>query len=75
MPTSVIGETGRDTQAKACVLAHRDELIQQNRSKFRRVNPGITTSGVDDETAHNSRTWLPTTDRQAARLSPSGTPA
>jgi superfamily II DNA or RNA helicase len=35
------------TQAKACVLAHRDELTEQNRSKFHRVNPAITTSVVD----------------------------
>ncbi|WP_027443838.1 DEAD/DEAH box helicase [Erythrobacter cryptus] len=33
--------------AKACVLAHRDELTAQNRSKFGRVNPRITTSVVD----------------------------
>ncbi|MDD7998738.1 DEAD/DEAH box helicase family protein, partial [Kosakonia radicincitans] len=30
--------------AKACVLAHRDELTAQNRSKFARVNPRIATS-------------------------------
>ena len=29
------------------MLAHRDELTAQNRSKFGRVNPGITTSVVD----------------------------
>ncbi|KND16220.1 helicase [Pannonibacter phragmitetus] len=33
--------------AKACVLAHRDELTAQNREKFGRVNPSITTSVVD----------------------------
>lgn len=33
--------------AKACVLAHRDELTSQNRAKFARVNPGIGTSVVD----------------------------
>jgi len=32
---------------KACILAHRDELTEQNESKFRRVNPGISTSVVD----------------------------
>ena len=33
--------TGRMTGhgAKACVLAHRDELTSQNRAKFARVNP------------------------------------
>ncbi|MCT4332830.1 DEAD/DEAH box helicase [Paracoccus sp. YLB-12] len=33
--------------ARACVLAHRDELTSQNRAKFARVNPGIGTSVVD----------------------------
>ncbi|MFQ5510202.1 MAG: DEAD/DEAH box helicase family protein, partial [Leptospirillia bacterium] len=33
--------------AKACILAHRDELTDQNRQKFRRVNPGIDTSVVN----------------------------
>src|SRR5690606_30026018 len=36
-----------DTDAKAAVLAHRDELTVQNRDKFARVNPDITTSVVD----------------------------
>ena len=47
MISGVIGETVRGTQAKVCVLAHRDELTDQNQAKFRRVNPGITTSVVD----------------------------
>lgn len=42
----LIGDTPRSTGAKACVLAHRDELIAQNRSKFGLVNPRITTSAV-----------------------------
>ena len=29
------------------MLAHRDELTAQNRAKFARVNPAITTSVVD----------------------------
>jgi superfamily II DNA or RNA helicase len=33
--------------AKAAVLAHRDELTDQNRGKFRRVAPGVSTSVVD----------------------------
>lgn len=33
--------------AKACVLAHRDELTAQNRAKFARVNPNVSTSVVD----------------------------
>ena len=36
--------------AKACVLAHRDELTAQNRDKFGRVNPEISTSVVDAAT-------------------------
>ena len=43
----MVGETPKSTGAKACVLAHRDELTAQNRSKFGRVNPKITTSVVD----------------------------
>lgn len=33
--------------AKACILAHRDELTAQNLAKFRRLNPAIATSVVD----------------------------
>ena len=36
-----------DSDAKACVLAHRDELTAQNRDKFGRVNPELTTSVID----------------------------
>ena len=44
--------TGRMTGdgAKACVLAHRDGLTSQNRTKFARVNPDTETSVVDAET-------------------------
>ena len=42
----MVGETP-STDAKVAVLAHRDELTSQNRSKFGRVNPRITTSVVD----------------------------
>lgn len=41
------GEFLAEPDAKACVLAHRDELTAQNRSKFSRVNPGIRTSVFD----------------------------
>ena len=40
-----IGNSG-----KAVVLAHRDELTAQNRTKLHRVNPGISTSVVDAST-------------------------
>ncbi|MBM1222714.1 DEAD/DEAH box helicase [Ponticoccus sp. SC2-23] len=33
--------------AKACVLAHRDELTAQNRAKFQRVVPEASTSVID----------------------------
>lgn len=32
---------------KACVLAHRDELVSQNQDKFTRVNPEISTSLIN----------------------------
>ena len=53
MLSAVAGELIRDTDAKACVLAHRDELTDQNQTKFARVNPAITTSVVDA----NTKSW------------------
>lgn len=50
MLSAVAGEIVRGTQAKACVLAHRDELTDQNRTKFSRVNPGVSTSVVNAST-------------------------
>jgi len=50
MLSAVAGELIGDSAAKACVLAHRDELTAQNRDKFGRVNPAITTSIVDATT-------------------------
>ena len=50
MLSAVTGESIGDTDAKACVLAHRDELTTQNREKFGRVNPAITTSLLDATT-------------------------
>jgi superfamily II DNA or RNA helicase len=47
MLSAVTGEVIGDSAAKACILAHRDELTDQNRGKFARVNPGLTTSVVD----------------------------
>lgn len=41
------GEFLAQPDAKACVLAHRDELTAQNQAKFARVNPGISTSVFD----------------------------
>jgi hypothetical protein len=47
MLSAVVGEQIGGTAAKAAVLAHRDELTAQNRDKFHRVAPGISTSVVD----------------------------
>ena len=47
MLSAVIGATLAGSGLKACVLAHRDELTAQNRAKFLRVNPGLSTSVVD----------------------------
>ena len=47
MLSAVAGSMIGGTDAKACVLAHRDELTDQNRSKFVRVNPKLTTSVID----------------------------
>ncbi|MEJ6479672.1 MAG: DEAD/DEAH box helicase [Octadecabacter sp.] len=51
--SAVVGQRIGDSAAKACVLAHRDELTTQNRDKFGRVNPVITTSVVDA----TSKSW------------------
>ena len=53
MLSAVAGELVRGSDAKACVLAHRDELTEQNRTKFGRVNPEVTTSVVDA----NTKSW------------------
>lgn len=47
MLSAVAGQMIGDRDAKACVLAHRDELTDQNRAKFSRINPALTTSVVD----------------------------
>ena len=47
MLSAATGEVIGNTAAKCCVLAHRDELTVQNRTKFGRVNPAINTSVVD----------------------------
>lgn len=48
MLSKVIGNFyEQNPNLRACVLAHRDELTSQNESKFKRVNPAISTSIVD----------------------------
>ena len=44
---AVAGRLLSGSDAKACVLAHRDELTVQNRAKFARINPAIATSVID----------------------------
>ncbi|WP_197919077.1 DEAD/DEAH box helicase [Thiosulfatihalobacter marinus] len=45
--STVVAGSIEGSEAKACILAHRDELTSQNRTKFGRVAPEITTSVVD----------------------------
>ena len=47
MLSAVAGEYLKEPDARVCVLAHRDELTEQNRAKFLRVNPHVSTSIVD----------------------------
>lgn len=47
MMSAVTGRRIANSDAKACVLAHRVELTGQNRQKFSRVNPDISTSVFD----------------------------
>lgn len=47
MLSAAAGEFLHEPDAKACVLAHRDELTTQNRTKFGRVNPTLSTSVFD----------------------------
>jgi superfamily II DNA or RNA helicase len=47
MLSAVTGESIKDSDAKVCILAHRDELTAQNRAKFERVVPNVCTSVVD----------------------------
>jgi len=53
MLSAVAGVLLKEPQAKACILAHRDELTDQNRTKFSRVNPSISTTVFDA----NEKSW------------------
>ena len=50
MLSGLVGRMLADNEAKACVLAHRDELTAQNVLKFAKVNPDLSTSIVDART-------------------------
>jgi len=70
MLSAVAGQLIGDSAAKACVLAHREELSAQNREKFGRVNPKITTSVVDagakDWAGQTTFAMVPTLARAAS---------
>jgi superfamily II DNA or RNA helicase len=53
MLSAVTGRVLTEPDTKACILAHRTELTGQNRAKFLRVNPTLTTSVVDA----NEKSW------------------
>jgi superfamily II DNA or RNA helicase len=69
MLSAVTGAFLTAPDARACVLAHRDELTEQNRAKFSRVNPGISTSVVDASVkswdAQATFAMVPTLSRKA----------
>ena len=50
MLSGLVGQMLAGNDAKACVLAHRDELTAQNVLKFAKVNPDLSTSIVDART-------------------------
>ena len=67
--SAVVSGSIDGTDARACVLAHRDELTTQNRSKFARVAPDLTTSVIDasskDWTGQATFAMVPTLARPA----------
>ena len=48
--SAVVAKSLEGSDAKACILAHRDELTAQNRTKFGRVAPEISSAVFDAET-------------------------
>ena len=48
--SEIIGQYIKGTKAKTLVLAHRDELTDQNQTKFSWVNPSIETSVYNSKT-------------------------
>ncbi|GAO98027.1 ATP-dependent RNA helicase DbpA [Caedimonas varicaedens] len=47
MLSAITADFLKHPNRKACILAHRDELTAQNRDKFKRVNPHLSTSVYD----------------------------
>jgi superfamily II DNA or RNA helicase len=46
MLSALVGKRFKDGK-KILVIQHRDELVNQNKDKFERINPNITTSIVN----------------------------
>ena len=46
MLSALVGKRHKDGK-KVLVMQHRDELVDQNKAKFERINPDITTSIVN----------------------------
>ena len=69
MLSGAVGQMLADNDAKACVLAHRDELTAQNVAKFTRVNPDLSTSIVNAKTkswaGRTTFAMVPTLSRKA----------
>ncbi|MCC3862659.1 DEAD/DEAH box helicase [Pseudemcibacter aquimaris] len=69
MLSGVAGGYVADSDAKVCVLAHRDELTGQNEAKFKRVNRGARTSRFDatnkDWSGQTTFAMVQTLSRQA----------
>lgn len=51
MLSALVGRRFKDGK-KILVMQHRDELVEQNKSKFERINPYITTSIVNGTVKH-----------------------
>ena len=52
MLSALVGKRHKDGK-KVLVMQHRDELVDQNKAKFERINPDITTSVVNG----NEKNW------------------
>jgi GH24 family phage-related lysozyme (muramidase) len=60
-----VSSSGFSSSLRApCILAHRDELTAQNRAKFTRVNPGLSTSVFDAR----EKSWAGQANLGAGRL-------
>ena len=51
MLSALVGKRHKDGK-KILIVQHRDELVDQNQSKFKRINPYITTSIVNGTVKH-----------------------